>query len=131
MNRSTLGHEQAPELQAEFFQPMQRLLDDADIASLRPPARTFRKMRRDRRRIYLMYVGEFRTQAIHSLLDRFAVIGRNDEWDQLGPAVERAGKFFRIWFNLHLAWAGHGIGVSSVDRVRKCLRQYQALTESA
>ena len=108
---------------------MQRLLDDADIRSVQPSPRVFRKLRRERRRIYLMYVREFRVQALAALRDRFALIGRNDQWDQLAPALERAGEYFAIWINLHLAWLSHGVGVSGTDRVRECLQQYEALGE--
>ena len=104
------------------------LLDDEDTRSINPPPAIFRRLRRDRRRIFRMYAAEFRRESVQVIERRLAAIGRNNEWDELGPALARAGKLFRIWLSFYRAWAVHGLHLQSARAiVTESLQVYERL----
>ncbi len=75
-----------------------------------------------------MYAAEFRRESIQVIEQRLAAIGRNGEWDEIGPALARAGKLAAIWLSLYKAWVLHGLHAQNAPAiVSESLRGYQQL----
>ncbi len=75
-----------------------------------------------------MYAAEFRRESIRVIEQRLAAIGRNGEWDDLGPALARAGKLAGIWLSFYKAWALHGLHLQNAPAiVSASLRGYEQL----
>jgi hypothetical protein len=109
------------------FEPMRRLLDDDDILAISPPAKTFSRLRRAHRKIYRMYVGQYRVEASAFLRDRLLAIAADEEWGELAGVVRLTAKLGSIWLGFHLAWMGHGLHAFRAERlVTRLLRVYQA-----
>jgi hypothetical protein len=96
---------------------MRRLLDDDDILAISPTPEIFRRSRRAHRRIYRMYVGEFRVEAAAFLRDRLLAIAADEAWGDLAGVLRLTAKLGSIWIGFHLAWAGHGIHVFRMERL--------------
>jgi hypothetical protein len=113
----------------ERYQPMAFLFDDADALSIGPSRKSFRRLRSQRRRIFRMYVAEFRRESLVVIEERLAAIGRNGEWDDLGPAIARTGRLFTIWLKFYRAWFLHGLHAGRVapQMVQESLKTFESL----
>src|SRR5262249_1363859 len=109
------------------------LLDDRDASSLDSPPQIFKRLRRDRRRIFRMYAAEFRRQSAAVIRDRLEAIGRNGEWDELGPTAAKPARLVAICCNFYYAWAIHGLHapVAAPRIVMDALRGCDVLLEPA
>jgi hypothetical protein len=103
------GADHSPE--RDKFRPMQLLLDDRDILSISPAPPIYRRLRRDRRRIYRMYAQEFRRDAVAVTRQRLSHIAAASDWDDLRPALLNAATHAFTWAGFHCAWLMHGLHI--------------------
>ncbi len=96
---------------------MRRLLDDDEILAISPPPKTFWRLRRAHRRIYRMYVGQFRVEASAFLRDRLLAIAADEAWGELAGVLQLTAKLGSIWLGFHLAWMGHAVHAFRAERL--------------
>jgi len=60
-----------------------------------------------------MYAAEFRRQSASVIRERLEAIGRNGEWDEIGPTAAKTARLAVICCSFYYAWAVHGLHVSS------------------
>jgi hypothetical protein len=106
------------------FRPMQLLLDDRDILSISPAPRTYRRLRRDRRRIYRMYAAEFRRDAIQITRERLSHIAAASDWDDLRPTLLNAATHAFTWTGFHCAWLLHGLHIGDATNIVRYLLSF-------
>jgi len=103
------------------FRPMQRLLDDRDILSISPPRHVFRRLRRDRRRIYRRYAAEFRRDAVAVTRQRLKLLAAASDWEDLRPALSTAATHAATWAGFHGAWLLHGLHIGPAAAIVRYL----------
>jgi hypothetical protein len=103
------------------FRPMQLLLDDRDILSISPPHRVFRRLRRDRRRIYRMYAAEFRRDAVAVTRQRLKLIAAASDWEDLRPALLTVANHGITWAGFQCAWLLHGLHIGDAAAIVRYL----------
>lgn len=105
----------------EKFRPMLLLLDDRDILSISPPRNVFRRLRRNRRRIYRMYAAEFLRDAVAVTRDRLRLVAATSDWDDFRPALSSAASHALTWAGFQCAWLLHGLHVGAAAAVVRYL----------
>lgn len=106
---------------ADKFRPMQLLLDDRDILSISPRRGVFRRLRRDRRRIYRMYAAEFRRDAVAVTRERLKLIAAASDWDDLRPALSTAASHAVTWAGFQCAWLLHALHIGDAGAMVRYL----------
>jgi hypothetical protein len=109
------------------FGPMQALLDDGEILAIHPSHECFGRLRRAHRRIYLMYVAEFRRDVRAVVRARLTDVNARAAWPELGSAIGLACKLTTICGGFYLVWCAHGLRFGNGRRaVRRLLEIHQS-----
>lgn len=120
-----------PASEREFsvkFAPMQALLDDGEILAIHPSDQCFSRLRRAHRRIFTMYVAEFRADAAAVVRARLTDINARSAWQELGATLALASKLSVIWGGFYLVWCAHGLHLGNGRRaVTRLLEMHQTL----
>jgi hypothetical protein len=118
---------ETPSAMPPKFGPMQALLDDGEILAIHPSNKCFATLRRAHRRIYLMYVAEFRRDARAVVRARLTDVNARAAWPELGPALGLSFKLATICGGFYLVWCAHGLRFGNGRRaVRRLLEIHQA-----
>jgi hypothetical protein len=118
---------EAPAAMPPKFGPMQALLDDGEILAIHPSDKCFVTLRRAHRRIYLMYVAEFRRDSRAVVRARLTDVNARAAWPELGSAVGLACKLATICGGFYLVWCAHGLRFGNGRRaVQRLLEIHQA-----